>query len=199
MAIMKRASIFMILAQALIHFRPNPSYEKYVKFLAGIMTIVILVIPIMELFQDGAAERYDEYLLQYMERLQEISGEEAAADMDIEPSRTYIGMVEKEIKTKLNNYEFQDGYRVKSVEIQGILQDGNAAEEDCHIKIVLTSGGNHIAEVKIDQIKLQETTSENDDEQEQDGQEENKISKLRQELAGLLGTDEDQLEVEVIE
>ena len=43
MEIMKRTSVFMILAQAVIHFRPNPSYEKYFKFLAGVMTIVILV------------------------------------------------------------------------------------------------------------------------------------------------------------
>ena len=27
MEIMKRTSVFMILAQAVIHFRPNPSYE----------------------------------------------------------------------------------------------------------------------------------------------------------------------------
>ena len=73
MSIMKRASIFMILSQALIHFRPNPSYEKYLKFLAGIMTTVILIIPVLEWSRSGITEQYSICLEQYRERLQEIS------------------------------------------------------------------------------------------------------------------------------
>ena len=48
MEIIRRTSVFLILAQAVVHFRPNPSYEKYFKFLVGIMTIVIFLIPILE-------------------------------------------------------------------------------------------------------------------------------------------------------
>lgn len=33
MEIIRRTSVFLILAQAVVHFRPNPSYEKYFKFL----------------------------------------------------------------------------------------------------------------------------------------------------------------------
>ena len=51
--ILKRASVFMILAQAIIHFRPSPVYEKYIRFLAGIMTAVILFLPMMEVFRKG--------------------------------------------------------------------------------------------------------------------------------------------------
>ena len=41
--------IFMICAQVLIHFRPDGSYEKYLKLLVSIMILIQLVSPILQL------------------------------------------------------------------------------------------------------------------------------------------------------
>lgn len=41
-----RTGIFMICAQAIAHFRPNESYEKYFKLLVSIMILIQIFIPL---------------------------------------------------------------------------------------------------------------------------------------------------------
>lgn len=41
-----RTGIFMICAQAIVHFRPNESYEKYFKLLVSIMILIQIFIPL---------------------------------------------------------------------------------------------------------------------------------------------------------
>ena len=43
---------FIICAQAIIHFRPKASYEKYLKVLVGIIVLVMLIVPCFKLFGD---------------------------------------------------------------------------------------------------------------------------------------------------
>ena len=55
-----RAGIFMICAQAIAHFRPNESYEKYLKLLISIMVLIQLFLPIGALFAGaGGGEGMD--------------------------------------------------------------------------------------------------------------------------------------------
>lgn len=41
-----RVGIFMICAQAIVHFRAQDAYEKYLKFLVSIMILIQLLLPI---------------------------------------------------------------------------------------------------------------------------------------------------------
>ena len=41
-----RTGIFMICAQALVHFRPQESYEKYLKLLVSVMVLIQLFLPV---------------------------------------------------------------------------------------------------------------------------------------------------------
>lgn len=41
-----RTGIFMICAQAIVHFRPQESYEKYLKLLVSVMVLVQLFLPL---------------------------------------------------------------------------------------------------------------------------------------------------------
>lgn len=41
-----RVGIFMICAQAVIHFRPRESYEKYLKLLVSVMILIQLFLPL---------------------------------------------------------------------------------------------------------------------------------------------------------
>lgn len=111
MTVIKKASVFMILAQAFIQFRPSPSYEKYFKFLVGIMTTVILIVPILELFQKGTMEQYRKSMASYMEELQIISEQELPNA--VSPDDTYFDVMNEEVKTKLNNSLSESGYTVK--------------------------------------------------------------------------------------
>lgn len=41
-----RTGIFMICAQAIVHFRPQESYEKYLKLLVSVMVLIQLFLPL---------------------------------------------------------------------------------------------------------------------------------------------------------
>ena len=52
-----RVGIFMICAQAVIHFRPRESYEKYLKLLVSVMVLIQLFLPLGSfLLGDGVEE-----------------------------------------------------------------------------------------------------------------------------------------------
>lgn len=88
--IIKRAGIFMILAETLIYCCPKTKYEKYLKFIAGVMLLAILIMPVIsfimniedkewvmepqkmeELLQNMSTDDYVEFLTQYTEELTE--------------------------------------------------------------------------------------------------------------------------------
>ena len=104
-----QVGIFMICAQVLIHFRPNGSYEKYMKMLVSIMILIQVAFPIAGLLTGGksnledraawfetriqesmkaaqeAAEESDRLLEQMtLEQLKEQISEGAAAEREIE-------------------------------------------------------------------------------------------------------------------
>ena len=178
MEIMKRTSVFMILAQAVIHFRPNPSYEKYFKFLAGVMTIVILVIPLTELFHSGIGAEYQACMSRYVSRIEEAEEakriwEETAAA----PSDAYLREIGEEVGKKVNGYLQQKGiaYRVRQAEI---LYD---TAENYRIHMLLESAD---GEIHVRLPEIGKTGAENET--------------LRSELAKLLEIEADYVEVEIV-
>ena len=73
-----RIGIFMICAQAVVHFRPKEAYEKYLKLLVSVMILIQLFLPIGSLFlgggrQDAARqlEAFGRELEQEMQKAQE--------------------------------------------------------------------------------------------------------------------------------
>lgn len=51
-----RVGIFMICAQAVIHFRPRESYEKYLKLLVSVMVLIQLFLPVGSFLLGGSVE-----------------------------------------------------------------------------------------------------------------------------------------------
>lgn len=66
-----RVGIFMICAQAIVHFRPNESYEKYLKLLMSIMVLIQLLVPIGSFFLKGGSVKTAEILEQFERELEE--------------------------------------------------------------------------------------------------------------------------------
>ena len=64
-----RVGIFMICAQAIIHFRPNESYEKYLKLLMSIMVLIQLFVPIGKFFFGGGSLKTAELMEQFEKEL----------------------------------------------------------------------------------------------------------------------------------
>ena len=82
-----RMGIFIICAQAVIHFRPKEAYEKYLKLLVGVMVLIQLLLPVGGLFlgkgADGA-EALGELWRELEQEMREASGRAAEADALLE-------------------------------------------------------------------------------------------------------------------
>lgn len=52
-----RIGIFMICAQAIIHFRPRETYEKYLKLLVSVMILIQLFLPVGSFLLGGNMEQ----------------------------------------------------------------------------------------------------------------------------------------------
>ena len=63
--VIQRTGIFLIAAQALIHFAPGTAYAKYMKLLMGIMVLLLLLSPVHQIITDdilslqGMTDRYE--------------------------------------------------------------------------------------------------------------------------------------------
>ena len=77
-----RIGIFMICVRAVIYFRPNESYEKYLRLLAGILIMIQLFLPVGRLLLGRGGQEAAQVLQQFrreLERGMEEAAESAAA------------------------------------------------------------------------------------------------------------------------
>lgn len=66
-----RTGIFMICAQAIVHFRPQESYEKYLKLLVSVMVLVQLVLPLGSFLAGVGGEDASGQLESFRENLEQ--------------------------------------------------------------------------------------------------------------------------------
>lgn len=104
--IVGQVGIFMICAQAVLHFKPAESYGKYIRLLISLMVLVQLIVPVLEIFGasgkaafSGRVAFYDEELVKHMEEVNitSVSAEKLLEKLTLE-----------EIKTRINNEESQE-------------------------------------------------------------------------------------------
>lgn len=55
----------MVLAQTILHLCVNDTYEKYMKMMVGLITAIILLVPIISLIKEGGSNDFESYLNQY--------------------------------------------------------------------------------------------------------------------------------------
>ena len=65
-----RVGIFMICAQALLHFRAQETYEKYLKMLVSIMILIQLFIPVGVFFMGEKKDETAEALRQFKQDME---------------------------------------------------------------------------------------------------------------------------------
>ena len=123
-----RTGIFVICAQVLVHFRPNASYEKYMKMLVSAIILLQLFMPVSSLFtgeeEQGLAERvaqFEEQLELSMERaVQKYSAsEELLERMTLEEVRERVNRadVPKQPDSDVNTVQ-----KIEPIQIQ-LLQE----------------------------------------------------------------------------
>lgn len=88
----RQIGVFMICAQALIHFKPKGSYEKYMKLLVSAMILVQLLSPVAALLSGGEGKGLEEGIAFYSSFFEQGLGEAAVQEYQVEQLRqTLLG------------------------------------------------------------------------------------------------------------
>lgn len=90
--------IFIVCAQAVLHFRPKASYDKYLKVLVSVIVLVMLIVPCFQFFGNTekfllSMERYEDFLSgtgQQVWQEYEAEPEEAEPVKEHEPIETVV-------------------------------------------------------------------------------------------------------------
>ncbi|MCM1387522.1 MAG: stage III sporulation protein AF [Bacillus sp. (in: Bacteria)] len=120
--LIKKIGIFMIAAQAVVHFAPGLKYEKYIRMIVGVMILLQFLAPVYRMMERTVSEKEGWYE-QLFSMEGEIIADKQAEDIlkRIEGSNitanSVIEQIEKEIKSKLNNGIEAENYRVINVRL----------------------------------------------------------------------------------
>lgn len=183
--IMQQACIFAVIAQMIFYFRPNDTYEKYLKLLIGMILIAVLFVPILNLFHLADAENFQNVIRSYEQDIQEIyekvySGEVNFKELSnqIEENEDQFSALETEIKTRINNIKSAN-YTSENVNITGVKNvDGQNDLTDMLIEIDMKKRESGMEHIGIEPVKVKE--SEENKESEKD-----RIKELIEEELGI--------------
>lgn len=180
-----KIGIFMIAAQAMVHFAPGKQYEKYVKSVAGIILLVLFMKPFLQIF--GAAPGEPQEAWDQFERMMEIpdfTAKEPVVGIDSE----MVKRAEEEVMALLNGDMEGEEYEVSDVSIRFGTDGGSPPESVLSAVEVRLAKKEEKERGEIGIAKI--TVGE---EQALDSWE--VFSAYRERFAGLLGIEEDRVEV----
>ncbi len=100
-SVIKKASVFLIGAQLILHLKPNGMYEKYLKFIVHLMALTLFMMPLLKLFGQTDETAFSQSLAGYEEMMQEDMMQiNYVCDLSEEKRQEIYA---REIKSKLNN------------------------------------------------------------------------------------------------
>lgn len=182
----REIGIFMILAQAVVHFAPGRQYEKYIKSISGVIILLLFLRPFVQMaggqWQNPSA---------VLDGLKEAAGlpdlfADAAAFSESGVETAVIRRMEEEIETRLNRELDADSCLVKRVELS--LQEGGGsheAEPFFTLRVVMGKKAAGSGKIAVDEITVGTP---------QMGEEESaEVYRLR--FAKLLGLEKERVEV----
>lgn len=181
----REIGIFMIAAQAVVHFAPSVQYEKYIKSISGVIILLLFLKPFLQL-AGGTWEEPEEILKRMTELpdLPELSETVQTTSVgDVVSSR-----MEEEIMTLLNQDLEEDTCYVRSVVVR--FGEGQVLVREEQMPFVeITIGKKEKKDlIVVEEITVGEAKNVEKAEEEQ---------VYRQRFAGLLGIPEENVEVKM--
>lgn len=209
--LIKKIGIFLIAAQAVIHFAPGAKYEKYIKMIVSVMILLQFVTPVYSMIvNDGTDWEAQARALEKDLSAGLAEGEIYAGTGDDFTFSAITHSIEQEIKSKLNMELAEENYVVESVRVTitapgdtSSYADGNTyALEGVRVVVraragtrseeaaLETDSGTEIQKIEIPKITL-DTEAANLPEENGDAAQE----RLRERFCAALGMDEADMEV----
>ena len=212
--LIKKIGIFMIAAQAVIHFAPAQKYEKYIRMIVGVMILLLFLTPVYQILTKTAWEEPD------WNEMTENGLEVSVPELDMASNsvmNSVVKQLEEEIKSRLNREMEEENYHVVSVNVSMQTMEnadeyeGKQYELDSMRVIVRRTysiGGTEtqnsmdkIEKVQIQKIDVtldEQSMHENEDESETEFTEkQEKEEAFRKRFCNILGMEEKYMEVSV--
>lgn len=140
----RQLGLFIVAAQTILHLAPDKRYEKYIRLVASVILVALLMKPVAGLVKVSGADGKGDWLkeeLRLEEELQEIQDTDTVEGMDWQKRveeiqelqmESYTDSIIEEIKSKVNNIATKEGYTVEkfSYRWQDSAEDQSGTEED---------------------------------------------------------------------
>ena len=194
---MKGIGIFIICAQSFLYFSAGKSYEKYVKLLIGVMILAQFVVPVRSLFSgtnggelQAEVERFQAEL-EYAMKTADMTVQEKDFVMDDADS---VESVEEEIGFQLADAAAGYGYQIAEVQL---------LEEPPKVVVIVESmeeaqAQSAVGKAEKERVQIDKIAAINKIEigqRMEQIQNSGKTEELRAVFAGLLGAEEEYVEV----
>ena len=189
----KEICFFMIIAQGILYFVPGDSYMKYVRILVGVLMILRLMTPFLNLITNTDISREINWKIAQLE--QSIEWEQQEFELEDREMGIYSS-IEEALKEQLLKCE--GNYEIKKVELMGdeakSMAEGADQSLGDHLQIAITVARReeNMQESKADyaEVIIEKITIGGENEMTQ-GQEEN----LRQQYSTCIGVNPENVEI----
>lgn len=131
----RQMGVFMICAQALIHFKPKGSYEKYMKLLVSAMILVQILSPVAALLSGKDGQSLEERIAFYSASFEQGMGEAVVQEYRVEQLRQIL--LGEQIRAQLAAAPLSDGQEEDWApdNEESTAQDSIEGTENIHIQI----------------------------------------------------------------
>lgn len=183
----RQIAVFMICAQAILHFKPSAKYEKYLKLLISVMVLVQLLLPFLKVF----SWEEEDFFYTRMETIQ-AEMEKEMAELKIESTiyeESVLKETEEEIKTKVNLIAS------KNELIVCYLQFDVADSNRKMVVYVKEEEKTQDTDIHIDRISIDTDFSFLESTEEEKTAKNDKLQALSEDIHRELGIDEKRIEV----
>lgn len=152
----RRIGLFMIAAQAVIHFAPGRQYEKYIKLISSVIILFMFIRP----FTYGQINPEEEWSAGLEQAMEEFEKEDMWQPEGEGIAGRTLDELEKEMKSALNEKISDEIYSVDSVSLlfdtDGTVDVGGGYDSQFQrVEIVMTKkGGEGIEPVLVEDIVI---------------------------------------------
>lgn len=126
-----QVGIFMICAQAIVHFKPNGSYGKYLKMLVSVMLLIQIFLPVAKIFSQDAGLNIEKRVEWFEQNVEEVTKQ--AVNRAFQSEEVLERMTLEEVQSRLEEAEGEGaetaGLGEEKESGEGEADGGDAAEE----------------------------------------------------------------------